>query len=148
MTLETNNAKLWEWNADIRRRWDGEPFGFGTSVPLQPAGLKNGRRPDLVIFTGEKSENFLCVVEIKKSWALNPVDLGKLQNWFQWLDTCPYGMLCGFVKVPNDRYVKELKLEADHWGHEWVPGRITRPLAIAEKHQAFARILVNPNFRH
>jgi hypothetical protein len=77
----------------------------------------------------------------------DPEDLRKLEKWFRWLDTCPFGMLCGFVKTPNDEYVNELKLEANGYGHSWVTGRVARPLGISERYQPFARVLTNPNFR-
>src|SRR6267142_253824 len=46
MTLETKNSTLWEWNADTRRRWEGQPFGFVSPAPLQSAEFKNATRPD------------------------------------------------------------------------------------------------------
>jgi hypothetical protein len=151
MTLETNNSTLWDWNADIRRRWSGLPLG--TPTPSQPEEFKNSKRPDLVIFTGDptkKSEtDFLCLVEIKKWWALDPPpdDLTKIDHWFRWLDTCQYGMLCAFVKLPHDEYIEKLKVAAIDAGHQWVAGRIARPLGITENYQPFARILTNKNFQ-
>jgi hypothetical protein len=100
MTLETNNSTLWEWNADVRRRRNGQ--ALGTPVPVPPEDF-NYSRPDLVIFTGDHTKktetDFLCLVEIKKWWKLDspPNDLTKIAKWFRWLDTCRYGMLCAFV---------------------------------------------------
>ena len=124
MTLETNNRILWEWNANAK----------GVLLPEMPEEYRNYTRPDLVIFTGDhtkKSEmEFLCLIEIKKLWVLNPPpnDLTKIANWFRWLDTCQYGMLCAFVKLPNDEYIEQLKGAATNTGHQWLAGRIARPL--------------------
>jgi hypothetical protein len=156
MTSETNNTKLWDWNADARRRSNGQPVG--TPAPSQPEDFKNSKRPDLVIFKGDhpkKSEtDFLCLVEIKKWWDIDRNeqilclrDLTKIDNWFHWLDTCPHGMLCAFAEVPNENFIEYLKTEALKAGHQWITGRIARPLEVSENYQTFARILTNRNFR-
>jgi hypothetical protein len=145
MTLETKNSALWEWNADAKRRRNGQPLD--TPLPPQPQEFKNQTRPDLVIFTGDHSKkhetDFLCIVEIKKWWTLSPPpkDLTKISKWFCWLDTCRYGMLCAFVRHPNDEYIERLRHDAINGGHLWVPGRIARPLGGTENYQPFARII-------
>jgi hypothetical protein len=147
MTLETNNSTLWEWNSNTRQRWNRRR---NTAAPPQPEEFRNYTRPDIVIFTGDhtkKSEmDILCLVEIKKWWVLNTPDLVKIDNWFRWLDTCPNGMLCGFVKIPSNEFIESLKAEAVNAGHQWVAGRIARPLGVTENHQAFARVITNRNF--
>jgi hypothetical protein len=157
MTLETNNRTLWEWNADVRRRWNGQPLG--APVPVQPEEFRNYSRPDLIIFTGDHTKkfemDFLCLVEIKKWWELESKvnssskrDLEKMTKWFQWLDTCEYGMLCALVPIPNDDFIEQLRVEAGNAGHQWITGgRIARPLGITENYQPFARVLTNNNFR-
>jgi hypothetical protein len=153
MTLETNNKTLWEWNADHRRRWNGEPYGRSASVPSQLEEFKNQKRPDLTIFSYDHTKksvwDFICLVEIKKYWSLDPppADLKRIEDWFRWLDTCPYGMLCATVKLPKDEHIKKLKGAAIAAGHQWITGRIARPAGIAINYQPFARILTNGNCR-
>jgi hypothetical protein len=74
-------------------------------------------------------------------------DLVKIKNWFQWLDTCQYAMLCAFVRVPNDSYIEQLRTEATKAGDQWITGRISRPPGLANNFQPFARILTNIKFR-
>jgi len=137
MTLETNNRTLWEWNHNAK--------SSTSPVPTQPLEFKNQTRPDLVIYKGDytkKDETKLfCLVEIKKWWSEDPNDLIKIKNWFRWLDTCRFGMLCAFIDVSNEQYIEKLRIKAEYAGDQWCSGRIARSRGIEKNYQAFARII-------
>jgi hypothetical protein len=153
MTLETNSRKLWEWHIDQRQRWDHEDLR-DKQPPAEYNPTVGGRRADLVLFQGEHrnktKSDFLCLVEFKKGY-LDLGDIKKIQDWFRFLDTCKYGMVCGFTEVPKyNSYLAEMEHGAKGAGDKWILGRIARPLPVAEaslNFQMFARILENPNFR-
>ena len=138
MTLESNTRRVWKWNYDY----------------LIPKEYNNGRRPDLILFTGDdpgydpikKQEmGAFSLVEIKKWFNLNSAlsDLKKITDWFRWLD-CPHGMFCAFLEVPYDEGIRQMRAAADAAGHQVTAGRIARPVGTEVKtYQAFAQIVSN-----
>jgi hypothetical protein len=153
MTLETNSRKLWDWHIDIRQRWD-RAVRKEEPAPREYNPTVGGRRADLVLFQGNHSKktetDFLCLVEFKK-WYLDAGDIKKIRDWFRFLDTCKYGMVCGFTEVPKyEAYLAQMEDTAIASGDKWVLGRIARPLGTIEdsqNFQTFAQIMENPNYR-
>jgi hypothetical protein len=151
MTMETSGKKLWEWNCDIRRRWNGLPSGQPT--PAAPADYftKFGmRRADLVLFKGDHSKKseteFLCLVEFKK-WTTPELDSRKIRDWFQFVDTCPWGMVCGFSNTNSIEWLRILQDKAEGMGDKFVEGRVARPVSTSDSFQTYARILANSDYK-
>jgi hypothetical protein len=151
--IENNSRKLWDWHVDIRQRWD-RAVRKEEPAPREYNPTVGGRRADLVLFQGNHSKktetDFLCLVEFKK-WYLDAGDIKKIRDWFRFLDTCKYGMVCGFTEVPKyEAYLAQMEDTAIASGDKWVLGRIARPLGTIEdsqNFQTFAQIMENPNYR-
>ncbi len=138
----------------------GMAFGYKTTMgqhdttarapPSDYNPTVGARRADLVLFQGDHKNktqtDFLCLVEFKKGY-FGLGDLKKLNDWFRFLDTCKYGMLCGYIELPNEAYLNQLQRDAEGAGDKWVLGRIARPLDTPQNFQSFARVLENPNYR-
>lgn len=153
MTMETNSRALWEWNTNAKRRANGEPpLAQHPSPPAELLEKIGMQRADLVIFQGDAASKkeemgFLCIAEYKNGW-LDSKDVQKLRDWLSFIDLCPYGMVCGFVRTPaNDAYLRDQKQEAEQAGDEWLLGRIGRPPGLDVNCQTFARILSNPRYQ-
>lgn len=150
MTMETNAKKLWEWNANARGRWNKDPTA---PLPDQPSDYKakfQRKRADLVVYKGEHTRKeemtFLCLVEVAKYWE-KASDLEKIRDWFAYIDTCPYGICCGYALIePSDAFPK-LQAGAVEAGDKWLSGRIARPLGTDRNYHTFARLMTNPHYR-
>jgi hypothetical protein len=149
ITLETNSRKLWNYHADIRRKWSSGLIDVG-NPPSNYNPTVGSRRADLVLYKGDHSNpgetEFWAVVEFKKGY-LGFGDLKKITDWFMFIDTCPYGLICAFTDAAATEYLIELQNDAIKQGDGWVEGRIARPLRDERNFQTFARILTNPHYR-
>ena len=108
-TLETNFRTLVEWNACVRARRGLAQQPHDERLLLLAQQL-NGRRVDMALFEGEKEgkpkeqQDFLALVEFKGGWldaAGNPgriSDSDKLLMLLVHVDTCPWGIVCGWVE--------------------------------------------------
>jgi hypothetical protein len=151
MTMETNSTKLWDWSCDIRRRWNGLPPGQPTpAAPPDYVSKVGMRRADLVLFRGDHSKknetDFLCFVEFKTWKDISP-DVQKIRDWFQFIDTCPWGMACGLADITSIEWLKIIQDQAESVGDKFVQGRVARPLSTPGNFQTFARLLTNPNYK-
>jgi hypothetical protein len=151
MTMETNSAKLWEWSCDMRRRWRGVSTGEATpAAPSEFVPTVGMRRADLVLYKGDhtrKNEtDFLCLIEFK-TWGSIDSDAKKIREWFQFIDTCPWGLACGFADTTATGQLKIIQGEADDAGDKLVRGRVARPSTGERNLLTLARILTNSNYR-
>ncbi len=129
-TLETSFDTLVEWNNDIRKR-RGLPEQLPDHQLLRLAEQLGGRRVDLVLFEGEEErkpkdqQDFLAFVEFKKGWidADRDPDPGrvsdrdKLLMLLAHLDTCRWGIVCGWANQAHVQWQKEssIKSTRDRW---------------------------------
>jgi hypothetical protein len=148
ITMETNSKKLWKRSCDTRRRWGGLP---PTQLPPTMSPEYNpavgGRKVDLVLFRGDHSKksetDLLCLVEFKIYDDIEP-DVVKIREWFRFLDTCPWGLACGFTtKIEWLRIVQD---RAERAGDKFVKGRVARPLNAPDTH-TYAQMLSNTNYK-
>ncbi|MGJ0391352.1 MAG: hypothetical protein ACR650_01095 [Methylocystis sp.] len=151
MTMETNSSKLWEWSCDMRRRWRGLPTGQPTpAVPPEFVPTVGMRRADLVLYKGDHTKknetDFLCLVEFK-TWGSIDSDAKKIREWFQFIDTCPWGLACGFADITATNQIEIIRKEADVAGDKLVMGRVARPSSGTRNLLTFARILTNVSYR-
>ncbi len=151
MTMETVSNTLWTWHADMKQRWSKQ---LGGPLPIKPEAYERtvgGRRADLVVFKGDhtrKNEmDFLCLVEFKKG-TLDIWDYEKIKAWLTFLDTCPYGIVCGFCAVSFEQSLEQWKGTVQTSGDTWVHGRVARPLFSDENFQTFARVVKNRGYTH
>jgi hypothetical protein len=150
MTMEYNSAKLWRWNAYTRL---GKPQN--PAIPPSPpeyTNLVGLRRADLVIFQGDHTNkgamDFLALVEIKgQNEKGYYADIQRLLDWFPYLDTCPYGLICSFAQTPDaSDTIARMETKMRAVGHDWVLGRIARPLG-SPNFQTFAAVIKNTHLR-
>jgi len=151
ITMETGSTKLWQWNADARRRWAGQRTD--SPVPSPPAKYNSAvgsQRTDLVIFRGDHTKknemDLLCLVEFKK-WILSERDYRKMTAWLPFIDTCPYGIVCGFCESQLEGALADWGSTVRQSGDAWVLGQIARPLGVPESYSTFARVLNNHGYK-
>lgn len=119
LTLETPFSTLWERNSDAKRR-GGDPI----SSDLVKLGEESGNpRVDMVIFQGglgapKDQYDFLALVEFKKGDIERGGDREKLLAVLKHIDTCPYGVACGWVESRNE-YIEWQKGHADECNDRW-----------------------------
>ena len=110
MTLETKFSLLWAWNDGDRSR----PLPDGIGSP----------RVDLVIYKdphlAKSMQSFLALVELKRGWVDGdpdaPGDRHKLMGMLEYIDTCNYGVVCGWAKaVTRDWARKNAEKAGDRW---------------------------------
>jgi hypothetical protein len=120
------------------------------AVPVEYISKVGGRRADLVLFRGDHSKktetDFLCFIEFKTWRDIDP-DTQKIREWFEFIDTCHWGMACVFANANSAEWLKIIRDKADGAGDKLVQGRVARPLNASANFQTFARILANPNYK-
>jgi len=120
VTLETTFSTLWEWNSDARAR-------DSKSVPSELVKLGENlgtQRVDMVLFSGQtgipKSKHDLfALVEFKKGNLEEEhgnKDREKLRGILRYIDTCSYGIVCGWVEKKYHAYQEE---RANRAGDSW-----------------------------
>jgi hypothetical protein len=127
MTLETHVEKLVEWNMITRARGCTRPSP--QDVKELSASENLGRKPriDLVIFADRPKDQWdiLALVEIKSGWIAgggpqipeHKDDRAKLLRVLQYLDTCRYGIVCGWAPERHRRWVEE-QAKYEYWHDE------------------------------
>jgi hypothetical protein len=125
MTMETKSSTLWEWSCDMRCRWGGLPTG--EAPPAKPPGfIRRNAAARLGLVQGDHTEkndtDFLCVVEFKTFASIDP-DAKKIREWFQFIDTCPWGLACGLADTTATEWLKIIQDQADDAGDKLVWGR-------------------------
>ena len=116
MTIETSARKLLGWNDDQRQRQGLLPAG--------PAdlGLDARRLVDLIMFKDahlpKNKQNFFALVEFKSGWidGAQNGDRDKLLRLLKQIDTCPYGVVCGWARAANREWAREnARMSGDRW---------------------------------
>src|SRR5208282_1259676 len=128
-------------SCDIRRRWNGLPPGQPTpAAPPDYIPKVGQRRADLVLFRGDHSKknetDFLYLVEFKTWNDIDP-DAQRLRDWFEFIDTCPWGMACGLADTNSIEWLGIIQSQAESAGDRFVKGRGARPLSALENFQTF-----------
>lgn len=126
-TLETNFSTLATWNADIRKR-NGLPVIAHDESLLQLAGKLKGRRVDMVLFQGQEigkpkdCQDFYALVEFKGGWLDADTVPGKISDrdklfmLLAHIDTCPWGIVCGWAsKNHRDWQYRLMQPSGDRW---------------------------------
>jgi hypothetical protein len=126
VTLETTFSTLWEWNSAARVR-------DLRSVPseLVKLGEKLGtQRVDMVLFSvqpgiSKDDHDLFALVEFKRGNLEEEhgnKDREKLRGVLKYIDTCSYGVVCGWVESKYHPYQKERANRAgDSWFDSSVP---------------------------
>jgi hypothetical protein len=145
ITLETTFRTLWQWNSEARHR-------NGRSIPadLVKLGEELGtQKVDMVLFSGpdgtpKSDHEFLALVEFKRGNLETPgpggiTDHEKLLGLLKFVDTCPYGIVCGWIK---QKYLADQKSRSDDVGDKWFQAEAAR-----SEYVFCARIFPNPAFK-
>jgi hypothetical protein len=114
-TLETSFRDLVDWNAGVRTR-NGLLQQAHDEKLLALAQQIGGRRVDMALFTGQDEhkpkdeQDFLALVEFKRGWIDgNRIpggvsDRDKLLMLLAHIDTCPWGIVCGWCKMEHRKW--------------------------------------------
>jgi len=118
--------KLLNWNAESARRSGLSRPSEKDLKSLSVAADLGSPRVDLVIFKNphraKDEQDFLALVEFKSGWidgAQIPGrrgDRDKLLLLLQHIDTCPYGVVCGWAQAPNRKWACD---NAKNLGDQW-----------------------------
>jgi len=134
LTLETPFSKLSEWNNDGRRRLGLPPQSQEeTEALLKLAEDIGAPRVDMVMFTGEDGipkdeQNFLALVEFKRWDIERGGDRSKILRILRHIDTCNYGVACGFARDDHVEWQKEKAQECrDFWCQREMPPLVDEP---------------------
>jgi hypothetical protein len=127
-TLETNFGALVEWNVRVRerRRLGQQPHDERLLLLAQQS---NGRRVDMVLFEGEEEgkpkdqQDMLALVEFKRGYVSANREPGRLSDrdkllmLLAYIDTCPWGIVCGWTNKDHLEWQKQhsLKETSDRW---------------------------------
>ena len=108
ITLETSFTDLIARNASVRKRRGFAEQGHNDQL-LRLAEQLGGRRIDMALFEGEaeqkprNEQDFVALVEFKKGWIDSGTLSGKISDRDRLLlllacvDTCPWGIVCGWI---------------------------------------------------
>lgn len=106
MTLETSFAKLLEWNEDARIRGK-----LPERKLLALVADLGSPRVDLVLYKDphrpKAEQDILALVEFKRGWISGGDDPGgrsdraKERRVLLHIDTCPYGVVCGWARLAD-----------------------------------------------
>jgi hypothetical protein len=162
-TLETSFGRLVEWNKGARERQGLSPDVLHNDDRLlRFAQQVDGRRVDMVIFQGEEErkpkdeQDFLALVEFKRFYidaSRIPgriSDRDKLLMLLEHIDTCPWGIVCGWFNPDHREWQKgvDIKGTKDCWYESIIrlpPDRFTTPLFFGAR--LFARSSDEPRLR-
>lgn len=125
VTLETSFAKLLEWNEDSASR-AGLRQPRSVLEVLSATDKLGSPRVDLVIFKDphlpKKQQDMLALVEFKRQWidgAQIPGrqgDRDKLRSILDYIDTCSYGVVCGWIRAAyRDGFYADALKAGDKW---------------------------------
>ena len=117
VTLETGFSKLREYNDESRKRCGLEPRSPQEVAALLRLAEELGTpRVDLVLYQGPKTKlEILALVEFKR-WGPTQGDRSKLRRILPHIDTCSYGVTCGFVNAKDlEKQRKEAEEKHDRW---------------------------------
>ena len=141
VTLETNLANLVKWNNDTREKRQLQNINEHTALNL----IAELRRPrvDMVLFGGPSSpeKNLFAVVEFKNG-EISISDREKLLKILPLLDTCPYGIVCGWIEDTWLDSYKSMLPSDDKLFVERVPGEFGKD----RKFLFGALVLYNPAY--
>ncbi|MGC2411885.1 MAG: hypothetical protein WA459_04200 [Stellaceae bacterium] len=120
LTLETTYSTLWKWNIDVRSRPGSSLDPLRDPMEFMRLGEQLGsQRVDMVLFHGTedlpKSQyDFLALAEFKRGDLR--IDRERVSKILTYIDTCPYGVICGWVE---SKYVEYHRGEAIKFGDRW-----------------------------
>lgn len=135
-TLETSFGTLVEWNAGVRVRRGLTQQAHDERLLLLAQQL-NGRRIDMALFEGEEEgkpkeqQDFLALIEFKNGWidaARIPgkiSDRDKLLMLLVHVDTCPWGVACGWMNKGHLEWQKQSSIKETN--DRWYEKRIELP---------------------
>ena len=150
-TLETNFATLIQWNKEIRQR-RGLAIVEHDDRLLQLAAQLRGRRVDLVFYEGQEigkpknEQDFYALVEFKGGWLDAEAvpgkvsDRDKLLMLMAHLDTCPWGIVCGWAPKVHREWQRD---RVEGTGDKWFEKEILLPAGLHHSLFFCARLFAN-----
>lgn len=148
-TLETNFNTLVQWNAGVRKR-HGLAQQAHDERSLSLTQQLDQRRVDMVLFEGQEEQkpkdqqDFLALIEFKRgqidagSFPGKISDRDKLLMFLAQIDTCPWGVACGWVDEPHLEWQKNESIKGTD--DRWFEKRIELPEAFTIPHFFCARL--------